>query len=296
MRKTVFITLVWLCFVPLLSLGKNYRPQDVPMVHLKDRMRYVSDPEHILQPQTIADIDRSLAELENQTGIQVVVSVVPAIDGGDCFDFAYQLGDTNGVGEAKRDNGLVVVLSIHDRCIQFATGYGLEGFLPDAICKRIQVRYMNPYFKNNQWDEGLSAGMKALKGYLDGSMKRDINNEDNESTSSLFTLLLFLGLAFIVYFILVSRKRTKCPHCNRHGLILVSDQITLRTSDYIHHLKTYRCKYCGTEKTEMEKEEQDDFRGPMGGGPFMGGFGRGSFSGGSFGGGSFGGGGAGSRF
>ena len=56
------------------------------------------------------------------------------------------LGQETGVGQKERDNGLVILLSTDERCVQFATGYGLEGILPDAICKRIQNRYMLPYF------------------------------------------------------------------------------------------------------------------------------------------------------
>ena len=52
---------------------------------------------------------------------------VTGIEGGDCFDFAHRLGQETGVGQKERDNGLVILLSTDERCVQFATGYGLEG-------------------------------------------------------------------------------------------------------------------------------------------------------------------------
>ena len=110
------------------------------MVHLQDRTRYVSNPDNILSASAVATMDSILFALEQKTGIQTLVVAVTGIEGGDCFDFAYRLGKEMGVGQKERDNGLVILLSTDERCIQFATGYGLEGVLPDAICKRIQSR------------------------------------------------------------------------------------------------------------------------------------------------------------
>ena len=136
-------------------VAKDWKVKDIPMVHLQDATRYVVNPEGILSASAVATIDSVLFALEQQTGIQTVVAVVSGIDGGDCFEFAYQLGKQNGVGQKQRDNGLVILLSTEERCIQFVTGYGLEGVLPDAICKRIQNRYMNNYFGQNKWNEGI---------------------------------------------------------------------------------------------------------------------------------------------
>ena len=70
----------------------------------------------------------------------------------DCFNFCHQLLNKWGVGKKDKNNGLVILLVTDQRCIQFYTGYGLEGVLPDAICKRIQTRYMIPYLKDGNWD------------------------------------------------------------------------------------------------------------------------------------------------
>lgn len=79
------------------------------------------------------------------------------------------------------DNGLIVLLSTEERCVQIATGYGLEGVLPDAICKRIQTQYMVKHFGNDDWDTGLLEGIRALNGYLDGTMKEELQKEEETS-------------------------------------------------------------------------------------------------------------------
>ena len=103
----------------------------------------------------------------------------------------HRLGQETGVGQKERDNGLVILLSTDERCVQFATGYGLEGILPDAICKRIQNRYMLPYFKDNNRNAGMVAGIRAVNGYLDGSME-NIGNDESEDDPLEFIIIFFV--------------------------------------------------------------------------------------------------------
>ena len=282
--------------------AKEYTVQEIPMVHLQDRTRYVSNPDNILSTSAVATMDSILHSLEQKTGIQTLVVAVTGIEGGDCFDFAHRLGQEWGVGQKERNNGLVILLSTDERCVQFATGYGLEGVLPDAICKRIQSRYMVEHLGKDDWDAGMVAGIRAVNGYLDGSMENIGGAEEGDDSA----LLIFMGLIFgsiILISVIVGIFGNRCPKCKkRHALQRVSSQVVSRKMGVVTTEVTYLCKYCGHRVTMKEQSSDPNFRGPRSGGPtiFMGGggFGRGGggFSGGSFGGGSFGGGGAGSRF
>ncbi len=298
MRKLLFILSLLGC---LTLQAKEYTIQEIPMVHLQDRTRYVSNPDGILSASAVAEMDRILYELEQKTGIQTLVVAVTGIEGGDCFDFAYRLGKEMGVGQKERDNGLVILLSTDERCIQFATGYGLEGVLPDAICKRIQSRYMLEAFGKDDWDTGMVEGIRAVNGYLDGSME-NIGGEEEEDMLPLYIFGAFflggLGLTgFAVW------KQNRCPKCKKHKIQRISSQVLSRANGFITEETTYLCQNCGHTFTRKTKSSDPNYRGPRSGGPtiFMGGGGfggrgGGGFSGGSFGGGSFGGGGAGSRF
>ena len=301
MRKLLFI-ITFICLLGEISVqAKEYTIKEIPMVHLQDRTRYVSNPDNILSPSAVATMDSILYALEEKTGIQTLVVAVTGIEGGDCFDFAYRLGKEMGIGQKERNNGLVILLSTDERCIQFATGYGLEGVLPDAICKRIQSRHMVEHFGKDDWDAGMVAGIRAVNGYLDGSME-NIGNEENDNDMALIIfLVLFLG-GIVGIITIVAIFGNRCPKCKkRHALQRVSSQVVSRNLGIVTSEVTYLCKYCGHRVTMKEQSSDPNFRGPRGGSTiFMGGggFGRGGggFSGGSFGGGSFGGGGAGSRF
>ena len=297
MRKLLFI----LSLLGCLSLqAKEYTIKEIPMVHLQDRTRYVSNPDGILSASAVTTMDNILYNLEQNTGIQTLVVAVTGIESGDCFDFAYRLGKEMGVGQKGRDNGLVILLSTDERCIQFATGYGLEGVLPDAICKRIQNRYMLEAFSQGDWDTGMLEGIRAVNGYLDGSMENIGSNEDEDMTPLyIFGAFMLGGLGLFGWAVW---NQNRCPKCKKHKIQRISSQVLSRANGFITEETTYLCQNCGHTFTRKTKSSDPNYRGPRSGGPtiFMGGGGfggrGGGFSGGSFGGGSFGGGGAGSRF
>jgi uncharacterized protein len=297
MNKNRLVLLFFMLLGAVCTVAREYKVEEVPMVHLQDKTRYVSNPDNILSSSVVATMDSLLFSLEQSTGIQVVVVAVTDIAGGDCFDFAYRLGKENGVGQEGRDNGLVVLLSTGERCVQFATGYGLEGVMPDAICKRIQQKYMVGHFANDDWNSGMLEGIRAVCGHLDGSMENVADDENELLPILLFLFILFSGTMFAFW---ASWYYNRCPQCKKHNILRVDSKILQRCNGYVVRETTYKCQDCG--HTFTRRSNSDDFgnRGSRGGGVIImgGGFGRsgGGFGGGSFGGGSFGGGGAGSRF
>ncbi len=293
MRNGLLSLLLFLFCSLSVAEAKVYRVEDVPMVHLADRTRYVSNPDGILSSSSVAAIDSLLFALEENTGIQVVVAVLGNVDGGDCFDFAYRLGKENGVGRKESDNGLVVLLSTGERCVQFATGYGLEGVMPDAICKRIQQQYMVEHFANGDWDTGMVAGMRAVCGVLDGTMEPPAD-EDDTVAILLFMTFVLIGVLLIAFAVWWGNR---CPKCGKRNIQRVDSQTIRDVNGYTVLETTYVCKDCGHTFKRRNNTLNTNGRGPRGGVVIGGGgFGRGGGFGGSFGGGSFGGGGAGSRF
>ncbi|MDR0938606.1 MAG: TPM domain-containing protein [Mediterranea sp.] len=306
-----FITLFAALFLlaPLRAQEKAYTVDNLPKVRLQDKTQYVSDPEGVLSAAARDTINARLYALEQQTGIETVVATVPSIGEADCFDFAFDLLREWGVGKKEKDNGLVILLVTDQRCVQFATGYGLEGFLPDAICKRIQTQDMVPFLKDGNWDAGMIAGVKATCARLDGSTTNDTPDEGSGEAAGSGVFLLVIGGFFLValaMLFLAVRNQSRCPKCGKHQLqrtssAVVSNLNGVKTEDVV-----YTCRNCGHTLTRRKQSyDSSSYRGGGGGGgPVIfggggfGGFGGGGggFGGGSFGGGSGGGGGAGTRF
>ena len=292
-KRLLGMLLLLFCFLSVVE-AKVYKVEDVPMVHLADRTRYVSNPDRILSASSVSTIDSLLFALEENTGIQVLVAVLGEIEGGDCFDFAYRLGKENGVGQKENDNGLVVLLSTGERCVQFATGYGLEGVMPDAVCKRIQQQYMVEHFAGGDWNTGMVAGMRAVCGVLDGSMEPPADEEDDLVAIVVLVAFVLVGVLLIAFAVW---HGSRCSKCGKHNIQRVSSHVVENSGGYIITDVTYVCKKCGHTFVSRNKTINSNGRGPHGGTVIGGGsFGRSGGFGGRFGGGSFGGGGAGSRF
>lgn len=307
-----YLLLLVCLMIGVVVRAHTYEISEVPNVRLEDKRLHVSDPEMILSQSVRDSINLMLARLEETTSIEVAVVVVPSVADGDCFGFSFELAQKWGVGKSGRDNGLLVLLATEDRCVQFVTGYGLEGDMPDAICKRIQNRYMNPYFSRDNWDAGMLTGVKAICARLDGVMSPGEEEEEGDATAIymlLLSILIFMGFSIFVAFA-AQRREKKCPHCHKYQLHKTSSQIVSSRNGIQIIRETFVCHNCGHVVNREKKSyggNDGNHNGGSGMGPiFWGGFGGfggrsagggfGGFGGGSFGGGSFGGGGAGSSF
>lgn len=303
MKRFISITF-FLCLLLSVQAQEVYTTKNIPKVHLQNKTKYVCNPAGILSTAACDSIDRMLYALEQQTGIETVVAVVPSIGEEDCFDFAHRLLNEWGVGKKGKNNGLVILLVTDQRCIQFYTGYGLEGDLPDAICKRIQTRYMIPYLKDGNWNAGMVAGVNAVCSRLDGSMENDTEEGDDDSLGLIIAGFFGIFLIALIAGIIAQRAATKCPNCGQHKLQRTGSTLVSRRKGVKTEKVTYTCRNCGHKVVREQQSYDENYRGGGGSGPvifgggglFGGSGGGGGFSGGSFGGGMGGGGGAGSRF
>ena len=299
MRKILCIIL--LVFAPILAIGaedKAYSIESVPNVYAQDRRLHVSDPNGLLMQETQAEINRMLTLLEDSTGIQSMVVMLPSIGHEDIFDFAHNLFRHWGIGNKESNNGMLIVYVADQRKIRFTTGYGLEGILPDAMCKRIQSRYMIPHFREGNTDLGMLEGTKAVVSVLDGSMKAD----NTEEEASLWEILLTLGAIMLIIFVpiwLIHRLEHTCPKCGKAGALKLVSQTSTPTRKGKLIRKTLLCSHCGHTVVKKYHQSNNNDTGAMMGGMMMGSMlgggrrgGGGGFMGGSFGGGSTGGGGS----
>lgn len=162
---------------------------------------YVSNPDNILSLETVAQIDAILSSLEQQTSAQVAVVAVNSIGDADIFEFAQQLFDHWGIGNASTDNGLLILLVQNQHTIRFHTGYGLEGTLPDAVCKQIQRDYMVPEFKNDNYDGGMLAGVQQVQKILTDPAYAAELKADEETTTNAGKIILVVAFGFLSAFV-----------------------------------------------------------------------------------------------
>lgn len=161
-----------------------YTVEQVPNLRLTDAGNHVSDPDTILTASDKAEINSTLQELKSAMGADVAVVVLPAIT-PDMTNrqFSTALFEAWGIGDAKRDDGLLILFNLdpENNGVVFETGYGMEALLPDAICKRIQMKHIVPYMKEGNYSEGILSGAKAVSEYLLKSEERLAKRQAEDS-------------------------------------------------------------------------------------------------------------------
>lgn len=276
--------------------GKTYTVATVPNVQRIDRTRYTSNPDGILSAEAVELIDRACDSLRRAGKAQIAVVAIDDITPGDVFTFAHRLFSEWGVGSKNANNGLGILLVKDKREIRFVTGDGLEGILPDALCKRIQQRYMVEPFSSGDFSRGMVDGVAAVAKILSGNDIFDDAMPSDEETGLLIAVLSMVGLFVLAiggaaYY---EWTKSKCPNCGKHKLSKTDTLLLASNRKYDMMEYIFKCRNCGYIEHRREKIYKDS----GGGGIFMGGggLGGGSSMGGGFGGGHFGGGGSGSKF
>jgi uncharacterized protein len=165
----------------------------------------VVDQANILSPVTKADLERKLADLEQKSRIQLVVATVPTLDGEEIEPYANGLFRAWKLGEAKENNGALLLVAPKERRVRIEVGYGLEGTLTDAVSSIIISNAIAPRFKAGDFNGGVTRGVDDIITALttdSAEWKPKPTDMRTEREASLLdTLAPFLIFLFIMFVI-----------------------------------------------------------------------------------------------
>jgi uncharacterized protein len=168
---------------------------------------YVSNPDGILDDTTVSQIDTLLKNLESKTSVQVAVVAIESIGNDDVIDFAQRLFTKWGIGNIDKNNGLLLLLVKGNRTVRFHTGYGVEGVLPEIVCKRIQRDFMVSEFKNGNYNAGMLAGLQQVERILTDPQYAEELKEPEAKESDWMLFVTFLSIFFAPGLIFVFVRR-----------------------------------------------------------------------------------------
>ena len=133
---------------------------------------YFNDYAHVVSAGTAAQLDKTLEDFERQSSDQIVVAVFPKMQSDSSIeDYTVRVARSWQVGQKNKNNGAVLFVFVQDHKMFLQVGYGLEGVLPDALCKRIIDEQITPRFKAGDFDGGLTAGVQAILAATKGEYK-----------------------------------------------------------------------------------------------------------------------------
>src|SRR3989337_2129827 len=144
-------------FVIFLFLCSFAGAQELPVPQ-----RYVEDRAGIISDIAEKGINGYLQELEQKTGVQLIVLSIDSTGDIPIETYAIELATKWKLGQKGKDNGVLVVVAKNDRAYRIEVGYGLEGILPDGFCGTIGRTYFVPKFQEGQFSEGIYQGVVIL--------------------------------------------------------------------------------------------------------------------------------------
>ena len=122
----------------------------------------VTDPAGLLSADQAEQLNELLLDYETETSNQFAVLIIPSLEGEVLESYSIRVAEAWALGQADKDNGLLLLVTLAERRLRIEVGYGLEGVLTDAFCGRVIDNTIVPYFKNEQYFEGVSAGLLEL--------------------------------------------------------------------------------------------------------------------------------------
>lgn len=122
----------------------------------------VVDQGDILSAAKEAELETRLEALERDTTDQLVVVTVPDLQGYPIEDYGYQLGRAWRIGQAGKNNGVLLIVAPNERRVRIEVGYGLEPVLPDAWAAVVIHDEVLPAFREGRYERGIERAVDAI--------------------------------------------------------------------------------------------------------------------------------------
>lgn len=256
LKKFIIIFIVQILFLGAFNAKAMSKPDN----------GFVLDEANVISDETISYINETNRKMKDY-GSQVAVLTVKDLGGKDIESFSNKVFRQWGIGDKKKNNGVLLLISLNDKKVRIEVGYGLEGAINDAKAGRIIRNVIRPNFQAEDYDKGIRDAFDSIIYYIGEEYNVKIQDIDPEELGLEDDFSISLPMIILIIFIfLILSSRLNRYRYGRRG-------------------RMYRGR-----RRNIFFDDNDPFGGLFGGSGGFGGFG--GSGGGSFGGGSSGGGGA----
>jgi len=197
-----------------LAFSSLSQAQDIPA--RPEKQVLVNDFAQVLSKSEEGALEAKLLQFYANTGNQITVVTVKSLNGSDVSSFAYEIGEKWKVGKKDFDNGIVILFKPKTAGsrgqVFIATGYGLEGAIPDATAKEIVSNEMIPYFKQGQIYEGINQASSVLMGLAKGEFNHQQYAKQRSRSGKGGAFGFLIPLFIILIFSFIGRSRSRGHH------------------------------------------------------------------------------------
>jgi len=122
---------------------------------------YVSDFAGVIPDSSRAPLEAYCAAVEQSTGAQMALVAIPSLEDEPVEDVANTIFRAWGVGRKGKNEGILMLLAVHDRRSRLEVGYGLEPILPDGLSGSI-LRQMRPALRQGDYGDAMLAAAETI--------------------------------------------------------------------------------------------------------------------------------------
>ncbi len=162
--------------------------------------RLVNDYINLLNAGERNRLEQKLVAYNDSTSTQIAIVIEQSLGGDDIVDYTQRLSEKWGVGDKQKDNGILIYIAFDDRKLRIATGYGVEGFLTDAMSKRIIDNVIGPAFREQNYYNGLNRATDIIFQLGSGEYVAD-RTEGGD-----FPIIFLIILVLIIFVIIANAK------------------------------------------------------------------------------------------
>lgn len=162
--------------------------------------RLVVDRANLLSADEINRLEKKLVAIDDSTSNQIAVVIVPTLNGEVLEEVAVNTFRTWGIGNAKTNNGVLLLINLEEKKIRIEVGYGLEGAIPDVTAKSIIDNELKPYFRSGDFYKGIDKAIDAIAKAAIGEYKtkRSKGGKGTDGKSLLIFIIILIIILIIV--------------------------------------------------------------------------------------------------
>ncbi|MDR0712099.1 MAG: TPM domain-containing protein [Prevotellaceae bacterium] len=187
-------------FLAALLIAASTSAQSLPKPMQPPRL--VNDFTGTLTPQEQQSLERKLRDYHDSTSTQIYVIAIANTDGYTLAQLSPVFFKEWGIGQKEKNNGVLILVKPKQGReygdVFIGTGYGMEGVLPDAYCKRIIEQVMIPHFRREDYYSAIDGAVNAIIAYASGEYKAE-KSAQGDMPGSLIPLAIFV-LLIIIFF------------------------------------------------------------------------------------------------
>jgi uncharacterized protein len=152
----------------------------------------VTDVAGVLTPEQKQALEKKLVAIDDSSSNQIAVVIIPTLDGYPKEEYANKLFRAWGIGDKKKNNGVLLLIAINDRQIWIEVGYGLEGAIPDITALNIIDNDIKPAFKAGNYYEGINKATDNIAKAAVGEYKVAKAKKSKSKGSGGFLIILII--------------------------------------------------------------------------------------------------------